>query len=292
MSKQSFGIRRKRFSQVVRIPPSRRRGTRPPPSSAICGMSGFSDDALRAAIAREEIADKYDGVLLSSAWEVDEAELRGMRRAVFRLRKQLLGQNRDALQRFQERSDSDGGLVGRGASRRRRRVDSRSGRPHRSANPLRENVGGGRGDCRMDDRHKRRDRSASAGVPNSRPARRGRRRVRLRVDGRHSPMGAPPAPLAAEVSRPARRNPKTTASRRKPSSVSSGSPKRATSPKSSGRCRKRAPPCRSIARASPPFTPRWIWTFARGSERTKESPRCRSPNSAPCLTNGRIGCRS
>ena len=43
---------------------------------------GVPDDALRAAIAREEIADKYDGVLLSSAWEVDEAELRGMRCAV------------------------------------------------------------------------------------------------------------------------------------------------------------------------------------------------------------------
>ena len=73
---------------------------------------GVSDDALRAAIAREEIADKYDGVLLSSAWEVDESELRGMRRAVSESVNKLLGQNRDALQRLQERSDADGGPCG------------------------------------------------------------------------------------------------------------------------------------------------------------------------------------
>ena len=44
--------------------------------------SKIPDDALRAAIAREEIVAKYGGVLLSSAWDVDEVELREMRRAV------------------------------------------------------------------------------------------------------------------------------------------------------------------------------------------------------------------
>ena len=44
--------------------------------------AAIPDDALRAAIAREEIVAKYDGALLSSAWDVDESKLREMRRAV------------------------------------------------------------------------------------------------------------------------------------------------------------------------------------------------------------------
>ena len=50
----------------------------------------ISDDALRASIRREEIVSKYNGVLNSSAWDVDENELREMRRAVSEYTNRLL----------------------------------------------------------------------------------------------------------------------------------------------------------------------------------------------------------